>query len=481
MKKIWFVLLAFVLVFGMISCSDDSGGGKKNTGGDFTTDLCQGGPLEITLKGNFQYGKGYQENFMAPAFFNGNKVNKDDVFTLEISFTANRDLTDKEDFLAWGLVDTVTDYWNPLSWTGEAEWKLDGIRDLTSGDETTDLEIKFIALKSSPDNAPAKNALNIQFESPDDKAASGDSGAYNPNPLTLTFTKFRFSRGEGGTPPPPPPPPSMKLPVLYDNGEWVEDIGSATISNSSGNTAIEFSTAINVVEAGYTKVVIQFTSASNYRGGSVEGNGADGSSWANCQYWSGLTKVNPNAEEETDTFSGNFDNGAGEVVVLFKKLCINGEDKFSEVKKIWLEGTVYLPEGLPNMGEGDVAGSESQLKYIIKDDDFDNFMSAKYLVIETENEINGGMQLIWQGGGASGTSFSGWNQTDLLTNSGEGKDGMTTVSEDKKTLTIELAKGLKDYDTIDGNHNGLQIFLAYYSGPNKIIGLGVKKAYLLFE
>jgi hypothetical protein len=201
MKKIWLVLLAFVLIFGMISCSDDSGGGGNKKPKDFTTDLCQNGNLEITLTGNFEYGKGYQVNFMDAALFNGEKVNKDDKFTLEISFKANRDLTTTEKYLMWGLVDTVTGYWNPLSWTGDDdEWKLE-TKDLTTGNETTDIEITFIALKSSPDNAPAKNALNIQFESPDDKAVSGDSGTYNPNPLKLTFTKFRFSRGEGGTPP----------------------------------------------------------------------------------------------------------------------------------------------------------------------------------------------------------------------------------------------------------------------------------------
>jgi hypothetical protein len=366
MKKVWLILLAVALVFGFVatSCGGSSSSDDDDEDSeDFTTDLCQNGPLVIKLKGNFEYGKGYQENFMDKALFNGNKVNEGDEFTLEISFKGDRDLTAAEDFLAWGLVDTVTNYWDPLSWTEEDEYKLADVKDLTSGDKTTDLKIKFTALKSSPDNAPAKNALNIQFDSPEDKAASGNSGTYNPNPLTLTFTKFKFSRGEGGTPPPPPETPDIP------------------------------------------------------------------------------------------------------------------------------DGAVLMPEGALNKGGTapnlDADGEETQFKWVLKDDDFDNFMSAKYLVIETENEISGGIQLIWQ----DLPSYANWAQEDILEDSGAEKTGMTTVSADKKTLTIELAGALKDYQSklVSGIEaepptiTGIQLFLGYYTGPNKMAGLGIKSAYLLLK
>jgi uncharacterized repeat protein (TIGR02543 family) len=129
-----------------------------------------------------------------------------------------------------------------------------------------------------------------------------------------------------------PPPPPTEL-VLYEDDEWVGV--TATIINDGGNTSISLSPAKDTT--GFTKVYIQFTSASNYRGGSIEGNDAVGSSgWVNNAYWSGFEKVEPNGSGETDTFYGPLTKDDKTVGALLK-IVIGSEDQFPNVLKIWLE------------------------------------------------------------------------------------------------------------------------------------------------
>jgi len=201
MKKVWLVLLAVVLVFGLVlSCG--GGGGKKGEeekGDGWVHDLTADGDLTLVLTGNFEYGDGYQLNFEPPELFAGDKVKQGDVYTLELSFTGSRDLLAEEGFIGMGIVDRVTNYWNPLTWPNGGDQEEIETRALMAG--VTDVKLTFTALKTSPGTAPNYNSLNMQFKSPSDKAASGNSGTYNPHPLTLTVTKFIFTKiaSEGGT------------------------------------------------------------------------------------------------------------------------------------------------------------------------------------------------------------------------------------------------------------------------------------------
>jgi hypothetical protein len=190
-KKVWLVLLAVVLVSGLVmfGCGDKDDPEDPGDGEGWTHDL---GPQVLVLTGNFEYGDGYQLNFEPATLFAGEKVTVGDVYKLEISFTGSRDLEEDESVLGFGIVDRVTDYWNPLTWPSGGKQEEIDKKELTEG--VTDLTLTFTALKTSPNSAPNYNSLNIQFKSPTDKAASGDSATYNPNPLTLTCTKFIFSK-----------------------------------------------------------------------------------------------------------------------------------------------------------------------------------------------------------------------------------------------------------------------------------------------
>jgi hypothetical protein len=147
-----------------------------------------------------------------------------------------------------------------------------------------------------------------------------------------------------------------------------------------------------------------------------------------------------------------------------------------------------IPEGAVDMGEPvlnrggtppdytDDEGSESQAVWDISGGDLlDDLCAAEYLVIETENAIAGGMQLVWQ----PKNTWS-WNQCNFLTNTGA-SDEKATVSEDGKKVTIELSKALDNYSDFATSVSdaGVKIVLSYFSGENKMAGLGIKVAYLI--
>jgi len=151
---------------------------------------------------------------------------------------------------------------------------------------------------------------------------------------------------------------------------------------------------------------------------------------------------------------------------------------------------VELPEGAVNIGEptltrggsevdgwNDEIGSESQAVW--GSVSFDDFIEAEYLVIETKNEIAGSMAIIWQC--AEDKWEWGKNETkDILTSIGEAVDGITEVSTDKKKLSIKLS-AINRYDVLIAleETTSFKLVLAYYSGDNKMAGLGIEKAYLM--
>jgi hypothetical protein len=198
MKKVWLILLAVVLVFGlvMLGCSSDGGGDEKKKEGEEEGETEEGyvwvhdlSGLEITLVGNFQYGDGYQYNIDDAKMMNGHKIVTGDAFTLEIEFTGSRDLTTDEDELKLGFADSTeaASYWTTLTWDGGDGMETVEGKDLTVAKSGT---FEFTAVADATSADVKANVLNVQFKSPTDKAASSNSGTYNPNPVTLTFTKF---------------------------------------------------------------------------------------------------------------------------------------------------------------------------------------------------------------------------------------------------------------------------------------------------
>ena len=389
MKKVWLIISAVVLVFGLavLGCSSGGGGGETPGGGDEVPDgnyddlwddqwvegTSKGGPTSLKLTDNFQYGSGYQNTINWTSLLNAD-IKKYDIYQLEIDFTVSRNL---EADLQWVIVDTDPNaqpraYWSIL---GRYKTVVDGqdeeeptatqapddpdgpITPKGEGFTTTD-NVSYVGRILITQAGP--KASSVLAFTTKGKGTKGTAGSGEKGEVTLTFSKFKITKLAWGEAP--------------DPGEEPDE----------GNLGLP---AYN-------------------RGGSASNN------WNN---------------EEV--------------------------------------------------------GGESQAIWMVEGGSYDLIIApGTKLVVEFENEIAGGMQIIWQ----DKTDW-GWNQNDILTNNG-GSDSTkgTSVSEDKKTITIDLSLALKDYDKpttgfLDKTAaaQGVKLILAYYTGANKMHGLKVVKADLV--
>jgi hypothetical protein len=388
MKKVWPVLLAVVLVFGLavLGCgSSGSGNGPEVPGegpeGNFD-DLWDDqwvegasveGPKSIALDDNFEYGAGYQVTYGWTKLLNAD-IKNFDVYQLEIDFTVSRNL---EDDLQWVLVDTsptwgTNQYWGPLS----------RYKTVVNGQDEED-----------PTAPP----------SPDDP-----DGPIVP-------------KGEG-----------------FTTTDTISYVGRVLVTPHDA------------------------PKASSYLVFTTKGEGTKG---------------------------GKNSGVKGPVTLNFTKFKITklAWGEAGEIPEIPDEGNLGLPAynrggSAPNFN-GEEVGGESQAVWMIDGDMYDTMVIyGTKLVVTFENEIAGGMQIIWQ----DKTSW-GWNQNDILTDTGAGDPSKgTSISEDKKTITIDLSLALKDYDKpttgfLDktAEAQGVKLILAYYTGENKMHGLKVVKADLV--
>jgi len=142
------------------------------------------GAQSIRLTDNFQYGKNWQGHFMEPVLFNGNKISKGETYTLKITFTADRDLTQS---LWLGLVDPspAASGWRPLSWSASRDLCDVGqeIKDVKAG-KPVSVTLTFTTLQGSTGNRPNQNSLVFASRDTDNKKG----------PITLTFTEFVFTK-----------------------------------------------------------------------------------------------------------------------------------------------------------------------------------------------------------------------------------------------------------------------------------------------
>ena len=142
------------------------------------------GAQTVTMTDNFQYGGNWQGHFMEPVLFNGNKISKGETYTLKITFTANRDLTNS---LWLGLVDPSASAgnWKPLSWPSSKDLCVAGqeIKDVKGGVPVS-VTLTFTTLQGSTGARPNQNSL--VFASRDDSPKKG--------PVTLSFTEFVFTK-----------------------------------------------------------------------------------------------------------------------------------------------------------------------------------------------------------------------------------------------------------------------------------------------
>lgn len=185
MKRILVILLALFVVFAMFGCKDSGDEEKKVVlpGDPYKGDLTV--PAKLELEEN-TYDTGYQ------AFVNvGRTIKKDDEYTLNVTFTVSRNVPGG---IQIGLVDTVTDYWNPLSYDGDAETGTPGAifqtEALITGIEYSLNEV-FKALKDSGGTTTAHNRLVFQTEKEyvrgDSENGKHTAAADTPGPVTIFF------------------------------------------------------------------------------------------------------------------------------------------------------------------------------------------------------------------------------------------------------------------------------------------------------
>jgi hypothetical protein len=245
MKKALVILLAFALVFAFVfaACSNGTTGSRQQeppvTEGDEDNWTSAYSTSQLVLEQNV-YSDGYQVYVRPDNLFGGKQIKKDDEYTLEIVFTVSRAVAAPG--IQIGLVDTVTDYWNPLTWNGADDApeneKMNATGALVVG-ETYTQAVKMKALKDAPQAGPNYNTLVFQTEK-EFTRPSGNTSIIQPDqPITVSFTKFVFMKGDGGgtpPPPPPPPPPPAEEPEItivntttatHDNFKFVVSTSSA--------------------------------------------------------------------------------------------------------------------------------------------------------------------------------------------------------------------------------------------------------------
>jgi hypothetical protein len=201
MKKVWLILMAMVLVFGLVLL----GCGSKKSG---TTDPDDpGGPkvvCTVDLTDNFEYGDGYQ-GLINGIIKKGNnkvadidKITKDKQYTIRISFIADREI---EGDLQVGIADRspAVSYWKVLT-SFDKDGSTDPASIIATKDEinaATEDEplvkiLTFTAIETAGDKDDVRNVLVFQTPGEGVKGAAG-SGVKGP--FKLIFYDFAFVEG----------------------------------------------------------------------------------------------------------------------------------------------------------------------------------------------------------------------------------------------------------------------------------------------
>jgi len=158
MKKALVVLLGLCMVFAL-SCETTGSAASSEQpvpGGSLA-------PITVELRDNFQYGNSYAGDIRIPNLMNGYRIMNGDSFTLKVTYTVSRDLTNP----IWvGLVDQSagSDYWNPLSWrqsSGEGSGVFLSEGAPRAG-QTYTVEVTMTAVKNSPGATPAHNTVRME-------------------------------------------------------------------------------------------------------------------------------------------------------------------------------------------------------------------------------------------------------------------------------------------------------------------------------
>jgi hypothetical protein len=134
------------------------------------------GAFSVLLGANFQYGNGYQGSIKNNFLLGGHKLTTGDVFTLKMTYTASRDMSNR---LQVGFVDTSpgVNYWRPLAWGDKTTL------DPSKAGEEVSVTITLTVTTTSTGTSTTANTFVF------DTHGTPDEG-----PLTLNFTEFLLTK-----------------------------------------------------------------------------------------------------------------------------------------------------------------------------------------------------------------------------------------------------------------------------------------------
>ncbi len=136
-------------------------------------------PFDLELKGNFQYGKGYQGLLRDPQMLGGVRLMRGDVYNLKATYTASRDL---EQDLRWGF--TNPNPWMPISYSqpnGDDPPQI--VVPASKAGEEVSVDLTF-TMERAGGSGVSGNSMVIEIV-PGDRAAG---------PVTLSFSKFELTK-----------------------------------------------------------------------------------------------------------------------------------------------------------------------------------------------------------------------------------------------------------------------------------------------
>ena len=355
MKKVWPVLLAVVLVFGLalVGCGSKSSGSTEPPidNDEFTSNLT-GFTTEL-IKNQYADDKdssrGLQSKFAPKGLLNGYKIKAGDTFTLQLKFQIDKPLNYD---LEIGFVDTTVGasegYWRTLTWDkddpADGMYKVDKAKLATANVdiELDDIELTVVNPKGASSAAAAANTL--VFECRD---------LWSKEPVKITFVSFLLIVNGGGDEPPPPPPPPPTDPT------FTVKVGTAEVdaipSALGGDVEIveggyKFSTdAVNYqgtyssfkVDLGTSTTLLDIASIS-FKAEAFTDNGKTNKSlllWArtapfSASYWSGAPEIQKAAAV--------YNTGAQDLTIEIDPVKVLGLD-IEEANVIYL--AIYWPVG----------------------------------------------------------------------------------------------------------------------------------------
>ena len=151
-------------------------------------------PLRLHMVDSFEWSNGYQGTIATRNLLSGNQLKVGETYTLQMKFTASRDL---EDELTVVFVDTTDKAKPNIWWSSASDYFVVGHETIKGGKEYTST-VTFVITEPTSSAAPSANAMVFATKGegkpgPDPKTP-GVKGSGVKKPFTINFTEFTLTR-----------------------------------------------------------------------------------------------------------------------------------------------------------------------------------------------------------------------------------------------------------------------------------------------